>query len=306
MTVELRHLRAFLAVLDELSFTRAADRLGLTQSTLSQTVRALEVDLGVALFTRTTRSVAVTAAGHRLALGVRPALDVLDDSLVRARQHDDAPERLRVGFHAGGVGPIMTEVLQAFSAAHGAVVVELQRLDWVDGADGASAVRAGIADVALLRPPVDLRDITSRVLFRDERVVGLAVWHRLARRAEVSLADLADEPVVTGAAASRALIDFWTVNPRPGGGPPVWGPAVHGNEEMLEHVALGHAVCIAASTVESHYRRPDVVFRPIIDLEPIPLYLVTASPPTPSARLFVDVAADVTRERATRAPAGPA
>jgi DNA-binding transcriptional LysR family regulator len=195
-------------------------------------------------------------------------------------------------------------VLHGYSAARPDVLVQLTRLDWTDDLD---ALRLGQVDVVLARPPVDDTGLHASTLLTDRRVVGLPSWHRLAAQREVSLADLADEPVVTGAGAPTALNDFWTVNPRPDGRAPVPGPAVRNNDEMLVHVALGHAVCIAAATVAEHHSGTDVVFRPITDLAPFPLLLLTTTGPRrPEIDAFIELCHAVARETTTTAAAnGP-
>jgi DNA-binding transcriptional LysR family regulator len=274
--VELRHLRAFVAVADSSSFTTAARVLGVTQPAVSQLVRVLEDEVGVALLTRTTRATSLTAAGSRLADRLRPLLSQVDGALAEARADSPGPGCLRVGFKAGGIGPLLTEVLHAYSAAHPTVRVELTRMEWTADLSG---LRSGALDVVLARPPLDTRGCQVQVLLSDRRVAGLPTWHPMAGQAEVSLHDLAEDPVIVGADAPPVLNDFWTVNPRPDGRAPVLGPAVRNNEEMLVHVALGHGICIAAATVADHYSGPDVVFRPISDLPPFPLLLVTSTGP---------------------------
>jgi DNA-binding transcriptional LysR family regulator len=297
VTVELRHLRAFLLVADTGSFTGAARRLGVAQSAVSQLVRTLETDVGVPLFTRTTRSVSLTPAGGDLVDRLRPALTAIDAALTVARA--GTAGRLRVGFKAGGVGPLLTEVLHAYSASRPTVQVQLQRMDWTDDL---TPLRLGGLDVVLARPPVDTRGLAAQVLLEDRRVVGLPIWHPLAGRSEVTLADVADEPVITGADASPEANDFWIVDPRPDGRVPRRGPAVRNNDEMLVHVALGHGICIAAATVAEHHRDADVVFRPVADLPPLPLLLLTATGPRrPEVEAFAELSTRVARELAGRA-----
>jgi DNA-binding transcriptional LysR family regulator len=301
--VELRHLRAFLAVVDDGSFTAAARRLGVAQSAVSQLLRTLEDHLGVLLLNRTTRSVALTPAGEQFADRLRPALAAVDGALAHVRAIA-TPGLLRVGFKAGGVGPLLTEVLHAYSAAHPTVQVELTRMDWTDDL---TALRLGSLDVVLARPPLDARGLHARELLSDQRVVGLPTWHALAKQTEVTLADLADEPVVTGAGAPAELNDFWTVNPRPDGRAPRLGPAVRNNDEMLVHVGLGHGVCIAAATVADHHHGSDVVFRPITDLPPFPLLLLTSvGRQRADVDAFAALSIAVAQEQAARRSAQPA
>jgi len=296
--VELRHLRAFVTVADLGGFTAAARQLGVAQSAVSQLVRALEDDLGVVLFTRTTRSVSLTPAGEQLAERLQPALSGVDGALGHARAGAMAVGVLRVGFKAGGIGPLLTEVLHAYSAAHPHTQVRLTRMEW---SDDVSPLRMGNLDVVLARPPIDVGGLRVQTLLSDRRVVGLPTWHALAARSEVALSDLADEPVITGADAPSALNDFWTVNPRPDGRAPLLGPAVRNNDEMLVHVALGHGVCIAAATISDHYHRPDVVFRPISDLAPLPLLLLTTrGRQRPAVAAFAALSATVANELTSR------
>jgi DNA-binding transcriptional LysR family regulator len=293
-------MRAFLAVVDGGSFTAAARRLGVAQSAVSQLLRTLEDDLGAQLLTRTTRSVALTPAGEQFVNRLRPALAAVDGALAHVRAVA-TPGLLRVGFKAGGVGPLLTEVLHAYSAAHPTVQVQLTRLDWTDDL---TALRLGSLDVVLARPPLDTRGLHARELLCDQRVVGLPTWHALAKQSEVTLADLADEPVITGAGAPAELNDFWTVNPRPDGRAPRLGPAVRNNDEMLVHVGLGHGVCIAAATVADHHHSADVVFRPITDLPPLPLLLLTpAGRQRDDIDAFTALSIAVAQEQTARRPA---
>jgi DNA-binding transcriptional LysR family regulator len=303
MTPDLRQLRAFLAVAEHLSFTRAAQHLGVAQPALSQTVRTLERELGVALFERTTRSVALTDAGAAFAAELAPAMASIHAAVQGARAAQ--PSVLRVAFKAGGVGPLLTEVLHAFNAAHPHIEITLERLEW---GDETRSLRTGACDVALVRPPLDVSGLRTVVLFTDRRVLAVAATHRLARQRRVHIDELADEPIVHGGPhAPAALQDYWTINPRPDGRTPVWGPAARSNEEMLEHVALGSAVAITAATVPGYYPRPDIAFRPLDGIPATPLLLASRDHPATKAvrdfqALALTVAAETTRRRHDPAP----
>jgi DNA-binding transcriptional LysR family regulator len=106
----------------------------------------------------------------RLVERLRPVLADLDGALAETRAHAAAPGLLRVGFKAGGIGPLLTEVLHAYSAAHPDVRVELTRMEW---ADDLSGLRSGAVDVVLARPPLDTRGCDAQVLLSDRRVAGL-------------------------------------------------------------------------------------------------------------------------------------
>ena len=123
---DLVDLNAFMAVAEEQSFTRAAARLGTSQSALSHTVRRLEARLGVRLLTRTTRSVAPTEAGERLLGTLRPALDSIDDqlaSLGELRERPSGTIRITTADHAART--LLWPALRRFLPAYPDVHVEL-------------------------------------------------------------------------------------------------------------------------------------------------------------------------------------
>ncbi|GAA3333876.1 LysR family transcriptional regulator [Curtobacterium albidum] len=194
MDVDLRQLRAFLAVADELHFGRAASRLRLAQPALSQQIRRTERDLGVDLFVRTSRSVALTPAGHVLQGRARSLLDQVErdlDEVVRVGRGEAG--RLDVGFVVSALplGPI--ERVQAFRQRYPLVRVELS-----EGYSSTLLARIvrGELDLAVLRDP----DPTPAVRFRPFRsepfVAAVPRGHRLADRTAIHGAELVDDPFV--------------------------------------------------------------------------------------------------------------
>jgi DNA-binding transcriptional LysR family regulator len=124
MTPDLRELRYFVAVAEELSFTRAAERLHVSQSALSAAVRQLEVRVGVTLLHRTTRKVDLTAAGRTLLAHARVVLKA-SASLDGALRVHRSGGRLRIGIFAHGAGALTLPILQAFEAEHPDVEVDV-------------------------------------------------------------------------------------------------------------------------------------------------------------------------------------
>ncbi|WIJ46197.1 LysR substrate-binding domain-containing protein [Curtobacterium citreum] len=194
MDVDLRQLRAFLAVADELHFGRAASRLRIAQPALSQQIRRTERDLGVDLFVRTSRSVALTPAGHVLQGRARSLLDQVErdlDEVVRVGRGEAG--RLDVGFVVSALplGPI--ERVQAFRQRYPLVRVELS-----EGYSSTLLARIvrGELDLAVLRDP----DPTPAVRFRPFRsepfVAAVPRGHRLADRKAIRGAELVDDPFV--------------------------------------------------------------------------------------------------------------
>src|SRR5918998_3951949 len=118
--IELRELRLFLVLAEELHFGRAAERLGLTSSRASQTLRALERKLGGRrLFDRTSRVVALTEAGHALHNELAPVVTGLDNTLTRARARAAGPGSIRVGvLNAASGSVVLNEAVQLFDEAN--------------------------------------------------------------------------------------------------------------------------------------------------------------------------------------------
>jgi DNA-binding transcriptional LysR family regulator len=145
--LEVRQLRYFVAVAEELHFGRAAGRLGMAQPPLSRAIRDLERQLGVALLERTTRQVRLTAAGEVLLRDARTALEAVAAAARRTRQAGSASPRLRVALKADVDGGLLPQILDAYCADGAALPPEL-----VLGGFGEQpqALRDGRADVGLL------------------------------------------------------------------------------------------------------------------------------------------------------------
>ncbi|MDM7891136.1 LysR substrate-binding domain-containing protein [Curtobacterium caseinilyticum] len=203
MDVDLRQLRAFLAVADELHFGRAAERLRIAQPALSQQIRRTERDLGVDLFVRTSRSVALTAAGRVLQGRARSLLDQAGrdlDEVVRVGRGEAG--RLDVGFVVSALplGPI--ERVQAFRQRYPLVRVEL-----TEGYSSTLLARIvrGELDLAVLRDP-DPDPAVRFLPFRTERfVAAVPHGHRLAGRTAIRGSELVDDPFVFFPAVAGAV-----------------------------------------------------------------------------------------------------
>ena len=194
---EIRQLRYFLAVAERGSVSAAALDLHLSQSALSEALRKLELELGVSLLERSSRGVAVTAAGEALAAGARTAIEAFDAALAAARGQTG---RLRVGFEAAGAGRLSTQSRARFLARFPHVRVEPRRYDW--GGEVA-ALREGECDVAFVWLPADLTGLRSEIVASEARFAGLAGSHPLAARSSLSVDELTDEPIMWTRRAPR-------------------------------------------------------------------------------------------------------
>lgn len=189
-----RRLVYFVAVADELSFTRAAERLHMAQPPLSQQIALLEKDLGALLFDRSRRAVRLTAAGAALLPEARRLLADLDDTacLVR-RVAEGSAGRLSVGFVPSAINGVLSQLLRDFRAGHPDVELMLR-----ERAPDAllRAVHDRSLDLAVLYLPVDEPDLAHRWLASEELLLALPEHHPAAARSTVGLADVADEPFV--------------------------------------------------------------------------------------------------------------
>ncbi|WP_337060112.1 LysR family transcriptional regulator [Kineococcus sp. G2] len=302
MELTVQQLRCFLAVAEELHFTRAAQRLHVAPPSLSQQVAALEKRLQVQLFHRTSRRVELTAAGAELLPLARRAVGSVQEVQEWARRRREAGERVVVGLVAGG--PLCSAVLSAAARAMPGVGWELRRLGF---ADSLRALRSERVDAALV-PAVTLpaaADLRAVPLWREGRVLVVPTGHRLAGRSEVGIDETTGERFV-GVADDDATLDEWFVSPRPDGRRPRVEPAAGTLEEVLDLCAAGMAVNIAGATVARGYARPDLRFVPVRDVPDVTVALVQrAGDPGRALAALERVALRVARGQATRFGAAP-
>lgn len=192
--MELRHLRYFVAVAEELHFARAAARLGIEQSPLSRQIRDLEEEIGVPLFERTTRSTRLTFAGG---VFLRDARHILANVEIAAHSAREAASgrsgRLSLSIADGLTSVHVSRLLIAIRAE--LPELELRLLD-LPGAHQLAALRAGQLDVALSMREADGPDLRSQVLWTEPLGVALPSSHALARELRIDIAQLQDEPIV--------------------------------------------------------------------------------------------------------------
>ncbi|MGW6271127.1 LysR family transcriptional regulator [Streptomyces sp. NPDC055060] len=277
MNVELRHLRAVRAIGDEGSLTDAARVLRLTQPALSRTLAQLEQRLGVRLVERTTRSVRLTEPGRRLWEHAHRILGQLDDALDDV-VGDGAPRPLRLAFAWAALGSHTVPVLRAWRERHPGIPVDVRRAD-----DPVALLRRGEADLAFLRarPEPDDARVRHRALTRERRMAAVPVGHPLADRSEVTLADLAAEPVALCATAATAGAELWPVGKRP------VTLTVPGVDEWLTTIAIGAAVGVTAEGTVHQHSHPGVRYLPVRDAEPVTVHLAwPARPAHPATDAF--------------------
>ena len=202
--MELRHLRYFRAVAEELHFGRAAARLHIAQPPLSQQIRQLERELGVALLTRTTRSVELTAAGTAYLQRVIKILDGVDDAGDQARRLADGAEgHLTIGCVGSATYSLLPRLVLALRETLPGVDVSV-RGEMLAPAQ-VSALLTGEIDLALLRPPVHQDGIDTEILRRDRLWAAVPAGHRLATQPDVHIEDLRDEEFIAHASGLSVM-----------------------------------------------------------------------------------------------------
>jgi len=193
--VELRQLRYFVAVAEELHFRRAAARLHISQPPLSRQITQLEEELGSRLLERTRRRVELTAAGAAFLRDARAMLAELDVAVAAVRRIETGQAGvLRVNFVGSALLSILPGIVQRFRAGRPHVEIELRERSTVEQL---RALSAGVIDVGLVRPPIDAETgLRTEVVVRERTVAAIPSGHPLARLRRVPLRRLAAEPLV--------------------------------------------------------------------------------------------------------------
>ena len=296
MNIELRHLRYFVAVAEEASFTAAASRVHVAQQVLSTQIRQLEGAVGSQLLNRTSRGATLTPAGAAFLDAARAVLADLDRGVAAARNAARAVAgKLSVGIGPGCENETRTRLLTAFEGANPEVDVRMQTFDMTQPSAG---LLDHSSDVALLRPPVAAPGIELLMVRSEPRVFVLPVGHALSGREELRLADVAGLPFVTAEPATdgcepTAWQDDWLIKPRPGGDIPIIGVTARTVDEWCEHVAAGHGISLCPASAARFHGRPGVCFVPSTGLPPATMCVAWRSGDTrPAVQHFISLAAE--------------
>src|ERR1035438_8455841 len=192
--IEFRHLRYFLAVAETLHFSKAAERLGISQPPLSQQIKRLEQLVGHRLLDRTTRGVKLTLAGQLLAERARGTIEKVHDDLAQVRRLGRGEEgTLTVGFSGSVMFTNLPAVIESYRRRYPKVELRLREL--VTSAQ-IVALLDGTVDLAFLRDGDATEGIQMTTLLKEPYVAVLPELHRLARKRSLRVADLRDEPFI--------------------------------------------------------------------------------------------------------------
>jgi len=268
--VELREIRVFLALAEELHFGRTAERLELTPSRISQTLRELEQKLGGQLLSRTSRRAALTPLGERFLAEAKPAFEALTRVLERTHAANQSLEgTLRLGLLAANSGgPHLTAIVEAFERLHPECEVVVSEVFF---SDPLGPLRAGDIDLLAARLPIDQPDlVVGPALASEPMVLAVARDHPLGGREQVSIEDIADYSVAPITDEPKELID--TVAPRrtPGGREiRRLGRRPKTPHEVTALVARGRIVHPTVPSFAEYFGHPGVVYVPIGDMPPM-------------------------------------
>jgi DNA-binding transcriptional LysR family regulator len=293
MEVHTRRLRHFITLAEELHFTRAADRLHVSQQGLSRSIRELEQLVGAPLVHRTTRTVVLTEAGQAFLQALPDALAALDSAADAARRaHAKVSGVLRLGFTVASALELTPPITSEFQRRYPAVTLELEAFYWGDPSCG---LRSDETDVAFVRLPIDCPDLHTAALFVEPRAIGVARSHRLAGTGPVTVRELAGEAIMAPRTDDEAWAAFWTLRDTEleEAELPRIDRAVTSMEEELEAVSAGLAITICPLSISRFFPRPTIDFRPIADVTGSTLAVGWRGAGTPLVHAFRAVATQI-------------
>ncbi|MFE3444903.1 LysR family transcriptional regulator [Nocardia sp. NPDC059180] len=267
MDVDTRLLRYFAVVADEGNLSRAAERLYVSQPSLTKQIRRLEELLGVPLFVRSRAGMTLTEPGQVLARSVPSLLvdwqRVVTEVKTAAAEHARV---LRVGFLASAANEATPDIIGAFSELRPGWRVEMRQSSWWDPTAG---LAAGDVDVALLRVPFPGQESWGiEVLLTEPRGVMLPSTHPLAGAETIAFPQLWDEPFIAAPDTTGEWRDYWLATGERQGHPVRIGAVTEHTDEWLSAIANGYGVALAPESAARYFQRPGVVYRPVTGIAP--------------------------------------
>ena len=257
--MELRQLRALVAIAEQGTFTDAAIELGVSQASVSRTIAALEAELGVRLLRRTTRTVSPTAIGGRvIARARRILLEVAELERAVGAGRDD----LRLGYAWAAFGRHTTALQRAWAAEHPQSPMVLVQSNTLT-----AGLAEGLAEISVVRRQLDDRFQTV-LIATESPYAAVAADDPWARRRFLRMADFAGRTVGIDSRTGTTSMDLW----EPGAGPAASRETTN-VDEWLTLIAAGQAVGLTSEATVAQYPRPGVVYRPVRDGRPMPVWL---------------------------------
>ena len=267
--MELRHLRYFVAVAEELHFGRAAKRLCLTQQPLSRQIKDLEEELGVELFYRTKRTVRLTEVGEIFLTETRKTLQQADRAVLIVKQASQGKiGRITVGFTGSALNIVLPNAVRQFKQLYPQIDLTLKRMQTPEQL---LALDNGQIDLGLLHPPINDDGLILETIYREQLVVALPDNHSLAkdRSKPISLQQLAKESFILFPRHIGSVLYDRIINlcQQAGFNPKILQEAIP-QQTILGLVAAGIGISLIYSSVKT-LGRHGVVFRDLIETTPV-------------------------------------
>lgn len=293
--MELRHLRYFVAVAEELHFGRAAKRLNMAQPPLSQQIRDLEHELGAPLFRRTSRRVELTAPGRIFLTEARGILGHARRAgdMVKASRRGEYGS-ISIGFVTSAIYSAMTPTLRGFHSQFPHVEIRCHELATPEQI---AALHKGDISVGFLRTPISDDGIKTSLLLREFLVLVLPEDHPAARKSNLRLQDFASEPFILfprkqGPGSYDQIISTCQA----AGFSPILAQEGNEMQTMLGLVAAGLGISLVPASLQN-LRRPGIVYKtlstPTAEIE---ISLATRNGENdPVERSFINVALQVAK-----------
>jgi len=276
--MELRHLRYFVAVAEELHFRRAAERLHVAQPAVSEQIRKLEAELGVQLFNRTQRSVSLTPSGQAMLGEARRVLRQAEVASMAARNAaDEAKSCLRIGYPSDSLPANVSRAMRMLTASSPRVQISLETGPAIGLIE---AVRADQLDVAVVGLPAPTRGLRAAPAGHEGVVAALPVTHPLAIGAPVPIERLAPERLVSlPREANPAFHSAIMSMCRDAGlSPSILELAESRVDQALMTVATGAGMALLPESAAAHYAAPGVRFTPVQTPAPVMSSVVVTRP----------------------------
>ena len=290
--MELRHLRYFVAVAEELSFRRAAERLHLAQPPLSSQIKDLETELGARLFERSTRSVKLTSTGRMFLEEARAVLMAAERAEQNVRKAENGIiGSLRIGVLAPTATPRLARILSSYRQKFPGVQFSLSELTSIEQL---RCLRADQLDVGLLRPPVDFPELESIFVEESPMVLAAPARHRLAKLRRIEWTDFHREPLVMiHPTLQHGYYDKFLEFCVKAGATPLVGQYANDVHSKMWLISAGFGIAPTTKTI-AETKRPGLVFRELPDGLPLvkTLLVWNRSNASPALRNFLECFTD--------------
>lgn len=249
--MDIRHLRYFVVLAEELHFNHAAERLHIAQPALSQQVRNLERELQTELFARSTRRVELTLAGQALLNRARDILASIDAaSDVVARVASGTSGRLSVGFTGSATYDLLPRIAKGVGEHMPGVSLEVH--GEMATSDQIAALRSNSIDIGFLRPPIAVSEFSHKIVRTDYLSLMLPSTHRLAAERAIDLRDVASDPFIIYRPTADLATDAFVAGAyQQAGFKPIVRQEVNATSVMVSLVAAGMGLALVPDAVRS-------------------------------------------------------